>query len=234
MSQYFTYNDLTGRLPMDSIQLDPSCKTCTGAKCYSSFNTISGVSTSKYDSYASIALGENDRLPLPAHMCDVSMLNCHGTPILNPDPYGITVNSPVACPIQPSSYQIELPNIDGPLERSRSESPRILSHRSNHNSSRISSYVQPVPVKLSVSPAKPTVRSTKQVSPAKPTVRLTKQVSPAKLSVSPVKPSVPVVKPVPVKLSVSPARPVSTQTKLTTQVQPKNKSSVGSLIKRLD
>ena len=270
MSQYYTYDNLTGRLPMDSIQLDPSCKTCTGAKCYSYFNVISGVSSSRYDSYASTALSENDRTPLPAPMCDVSMLKCNGTPINNPDPYGINVNSPVACPVKPSSYQIDLPQMSGSLDTRRAESPRNINHRSTHNSSRTSSnvvrpvevrpvevrpvVVKPVPVKLSVSSApsvklspsaKPVVKQVPvKLSPATSSSKPTSSVSKPTSSVSK-----PIVKPVSVKLSpaTSASKPTTSASKPTTSaskpaqkvpvvlpVSPKRKSSIGSLLKRLE
>lgn len=256
MSQYYTYDNLTGRLPMDSIQLDPTCKTCTGAKCYSSFNVISGVSSSRLDSYASLALGENDRTPLPAPMCDVSMLKCNGTPINNPDPYGINVNSPVSCPIKPTSYQIDLPQMSGSLDTRRAESPRNLSHRSAHNSSRTSSNVpkltssvrpvevRPVPVKLSVSPASAGAKPTSSVKPtssAKPVVKpvpvkLSPTIPSAKPTTSASKPASvkPVVKPVPVKLSPASASKPVQKVPVVLPVSPKRKSSIGSLLKRLE
>ena len=138
MSQYFTYEDLQGRVHTDVLTADPSCKTCSTSKCYTTYDNVQGVSLSKHTPFSSIRLGENDRTPLSAFACDASMLTCNVGMLGNSDPYNVTVKSISACdPLNYKNLDVEVPKMTGSLDRNKVESPRYLRHKSLRNSSNL-------------------------------------------------------------------------------------------------
>ena len=138
MSQYFTYSDLQGRLPIDALTSQPECKTCSKSTCYSTYDNVQGVSQSKHEYTASFALDASKKLPTEGHVCDVSMIGCLPASIQNNDPYNITVKTVSKCdPSNPSSYSVVLPVVDGLLDRNRKESHRYTSSKSFDNNARI-------------------------------------------------------------------------------------------------
>lgn len=135
MSQYFTYDDLKGRVHTDVLTADPSCKTCSTSKCYNTYDNVQGVSLSKHTPFSSIRLGENDRTPLPAYACDTYMLTCNTGTLQNADPYNVTVKSTSKCdPLKYTDLDIEVPKMTGSLNRNKVESPRYVNHKSRRNS----------------------------------------------------------------------------------------------------
>ena len=140
MSQYFTYNDLNGRLPIDALTSQPECKTCSKTSCYNTYDNVQGVSRSKHEYTASFAL--NDLKPMEGNVCDVSMIGCVPASIQNSDPYNITVKSNTKCdPLNMSYRNIHLPVVDGSLDRNKRESSRYTSSRSYDNYSRTAANV---------------------------------------------------------------------------------------------
>lgn len=139
MSQYFTYEDLQGRVHTDVLTADPSCKTCSTSKCYNTYDNVQGVSLSKYTPFSSIRLGENDLIPLTAFPCDASMLSC-SSGMLTTNPYDITVKSTSKCdPLNYKNYEVSVPKMTGSLDRNKVESSRYVRHRSLRNSSNLAS-----------------------------------------------------------------------------------------------
>ena len=142
MSQYFTYNDLQGRLPIDALTSQPECKSCSKTSCYNTYNNVQGVSRSKHEYTASFALGENDLKPMSNPVCDVSMIGCLPASIQNADPYNVNVKSISKCdPFKSSYYDVVLPVVDGSLDRNKKESSRYTSSRSYNNNSRTAANV---------------------------------------------------------------------------------------------
>jgi hypothetical protein len=140
MSQYFTYEDLQGRVHTDVLTADPSCKTCSTSKCYNTYDNVQGVSLSKHIPYSSIKLGENDRTPVRPFDCDTSMLTCNNATLVNSDPYNIVIKSTTKCdPLNYSNYDIAVPRMTGSLDRNKVESPRYVKHKSHRNSSNLAS-----------------------------------------------------------------------------------------------
>jgi hypothetical protein len=138
MSQYFTYENLQGRLPIDALTANPSCKTCSTSKCYSTYDNVQGVSLSKHMPWVSVPLGINQLGPIETQSCQDYMLNCHVGNLVDNDPYNITVKTISPCDVSDAKYyNIDLPLISGSLDRSRTESPRAIAHKSMRNSSNI-------------------------------------------------------------------------------------------------
>jgi hypothetical protein len=140
MSQYFTYEDLQGRVHTDVLTADSSCKTCSTSKCYNTYDNVQGVSLSKYTPFSSIKLGENDRIPLSAYPCDASMLTCNYGILENADPYNVVVKSTSKCdPLNFNNYEVAVPKMTGSLDRNKVESSRYVKHKSLRNSSNLAS-----------------------------------------------------------------------------------------------
>jgi hypothetical protein len=137
MSQYFTYNDFQGRLPIDSLTAQPSCKSCSKPTCYNTYKNVQGVSRSKHEYTAAFALQPKDTKPVDGYVCDISMVGCVGSDIENSDPYNINIKTVSKCnPTNPSFYNIDLPYVDGSYDRNKKESSRYSSSRSYNNYSR--------------------------------------------------------------------------------------------------
>ena len=137
MSQYFTYNDLNGRLPVDALTSQPDCKTCAKSSCYNTYENVQGVSYSKKDYTASYNLKDNESTPSEGYACNVSMIGCVPASIQNSDPYNITVKTVSKCdPSNPLFFNNVLPVVNGLFDKNRKESHRYSSSRSYNNNSR--------------------------------------------------------------------------------------------------
>lgn len=154
MSQYFTYNDLKGNLPIDTITESPGCNTCGVSRCYVNYENITGTSTSKHIAY--LASVTQDRLfvnnPEP---CNDSLLNCQsGSLETNVDPYNIVTKSVSKCDVTKIKYNnIIVPELQGSYNRNKVESSRSLRDNSLRNTSDKAAkiYIPKVDIKLSVS-----------------------------------------------------------------------------------
>jgi hypothetical protein len=137
MSQYFTYNDLNGRLPVDALTSQPDCKTCAKSSCYNTYENVQGVSYSKKDYTASYNLKDNESTPSEGYACNVSMIGCVPASIQNSDPYNITVKTVSKCdPSNPLFFNNVLPVVNGLYDKNKKESHRYSSSRSYNNNSR--------------------------------------------------------------------------------------------------
>jgi hypothetical protein len=101
MSEYFTYEDLLGRVHTDILTEDPNCKTCSTAKCYNTYNNVQGISSSKYTPFSSKISNKNNlshvSSSISAFTCDTSMLKCNNGNLINNDPYNIITKSISSC-----------------------------------------------------------------------------------------------------------------------------------------
>ncbi len=137
MSQYFTYSDISGRVPIDSLTSQPECKTCSKTSCYNTYDNVQGVSTSKHDYTASFALQDKDLKPNETQSCNISMIGCTPASLQNSDPYNITVKTTSKCnPSKASYFDINLPIVDGSLDKNKRESSRYYMSKSYNNNSR--------------------------------------------------------------------------------------------------
>lgn len=118
MSQFFTYENLKGTVPIDVYTTDPSCKTCGLAKCYNTYDKIQGVSTSTHSPFISSILGETDKMPTIPVACDKFMLKCPGADITFEDPYNMITTTTGTCnPSDPKYYNIKIPQQPISLDR---------------------------------------------------------------------------------------------------------------------
>lgn len=120
MSQYFTYGNLKGTVPIDVYTTDPSCKTCGLSKCYNTYDKIQGVSISTHAPFISSILDETNKMPMFPVACDPYMLKCPGADITTNDPYNITTKTIGTCnPADPKYYNIKIPQQPISLDKNR-------------------------------------------------------------------------------------------------------------------
>lgn len=137
MSQYFTYENLKGTVPMDIITADPNCKTCGVPKCYNKFESVQGVSKDKH-SYILSPVLDSTNLPMEPIAYDPYMVTAPGADISKSNPYSIITTSTGTCDLYaPKYYQINVPAFPISLDKTRVKSShsRVMSHNQKDNSS---------------------------------------------------------------------------------------------------
>jgi len=154
MSQYFTYNDLKGNLPIDTITEQPQCNTCGVSRCYVNYENISGISQSTHLPY--LASAKQDKLFVNnPDACNDSLVNCQeGSLQTNVDPYNIITKTVGKCDISKIKYNnIIVPELDGSYDRNRVESNRYIRDNSLRNTSDKAAkiHIPKVDIELSVS-----------------------------------------------------------------------------------
>jgi hypothetical protein len=142
MSQYYTYENLKGTVPIDIYMSDPNCKTCGLSKCYNTYDNVKGVSSSIY---APISNSFNDnKIPTIPSACDISSLSCSGADIITNDPYNIMTKTIGTCDIsKPKFYEISVPQFPISLDVTKKYSPRIGYHNQERNSSFNAGVIEP-------------------------------------------------------------------------------------------